>query len=229
MRFERRGYTAFETPVVASPNAPARVRCLLTKDAKFPARELGELRVETSEPHAKVTVDGVPFRRGKLPPGLHAVEAAAPGYENWSELVTVRAGASNHVHVSLTPTAERRLADGSRTRRIVAYSMGGAGLALAGVATALYFTNQARYDDWRADERAFSKRLSAGQPATHDAQTATHLQERAASIQRTDDFAIGTAVLGGALVGVSLALLLTEEKSDASPQARARAPLRFDW
>jgi hypothetical protein len=229
VRFERRGYATFESEVVASPNATANVRCVLAADSALLPHELGELRVETSQSNAKVTVDGAPFRRGKLPLGLHSVEAAAPGYERWSELVTVRAGAPNHVDVSLKPTAEQRLADASRTRRVVAYSMGGAGLVLAGVATALYFTNQARYNDWRDDQRAFAKELAAGDPTPAHAQTALDLQDRAASIQRTDDIALGTAVLGGALVGISLVLLLTEEHTDAPRRARAGSPLRFDF
>ena len=230
VRFERRGFVPSETAVVAGRKSVARVECALAQDLGLPASERAELRVRVSDSRATIRVNGVPFRGERLPPGPHAVEVVAPGFQPWKDQVNLRAGVRNELRVTLEPTAERSREEQSRTRSIVAYSTGGVGVALGGVAAILYVTNQPRYDDWRRDQQAFSRELSTGVETPGQARRAEDLQERAASIQRTDDLALGAGVLGGVLVAVSAALLLFDGDADArAPQKRAESPLELTW
>jgi hypothetical protein len=144
--------------------------------------------------------------------------------------VNARAGARNEIRVTLEPTEERRHAERARTRKVVAYSTGGVGLALIGVGVFVYTSNQTRYDEWKADQSAFSDELSSGQTGPDQARQSEELQERAASIQRTDDLALGAVVLGGALVTLATILFVTgEDAPPAQKQKRAAYPLRFTW
>jgi hypothetical protein len=230
VRFERRGFVPWEAAVVAGRKSVARVECALAHDLSLPVSDRAELRVLVSESRATIRVNGMPFRGERLPPGPHAVEVVAPGFQSWKDQVNLRAGVRNELRVTLEPTAERRREERSRTRSIVAFSAGGVGVALGAVAAILYVSNQSRYDDWRRDQQAFSRELSTGEPSPGQARRAEDLQERAASIQRTDDLALGAGVLGGVFVAVSAALLLSDGDADArASQERAAYPLRFAW
>jgi hypothetical protein len=226
VRFERRGYRPSEASVVAAPNATARIHCALVVDPELPAHQRAELRVGVEESGALVTVDGSPFRGGELPLGLHLLEVTAPGYRTFRKTITLRGGAPARVAVDLTPTAERRLAEHAHTRRLVTYSLGGAGLLLGGLATTLFITNQNRYEEWDDDRKDFFRQIADGGTTPEDAQRLLDLQDRAASIQRRDDVAIGTAVLGGVLLSASIVLWLTDDSTDGPSAGRASAPLQ---
>jgi hypothetical protein len=227
IRFERHGYRAHETSVLVIPNATVHARCALAIDPALSPNERSELRVGVNEPKARIIVDGSRFQRGKLPLGPHSIEVAAAGYETWRQIVTLRPGTPTLLEVTLEPTAERRLAEHAHTRRIVTYAMGGAGLVLGGVAAVLFITNENRYDEWQSDRIELLRDIAGGDTTQDDAERLVDLQERGASIQRTDDIALGAAVLGGALLSVSLVLLLTEDSTDATPAERAGPPLGF--
>jgi tetratricopeptide (TPR) repeat protein len=230
VRFERPGFALSEATVAVNPKSIARVPCELRLDPGLSASESAELRVLVGDPKAQIRVNGTPFRQGKLPLGPHVVEVTAPGFQTFREVVTVRRAMQNTLRVKLEPTAERERAERRDTRQIVAYSSGGVGIALGTVAAILYATNQARYEDWSRDQRALSNELAGGETRPDHAVRAADLQERAASIQRTDDIALGAGIVGGVLVAVSVGLLLSgEEPSTASRQNAVSHPLRFTW
>jgi tetratricopeptide (TPR) repeat protein len=218
VRFERPGFVPSELDVVADAQSVARAECALAYDPSFPARERAALRVSVSDARAAIFVNGMPFRGERIPPGRHTVDVTAPGFRPWRGEVNARAGVPNEIRVTLVPTEERRRAERAQTRKIVAYSTGGVGLALLGVGTVVYVSNQSRYDEWREARDALANDLSNGQSGPDQAQQAEDLQERAASIQRTDDLAVGALVLGGALVTLAAILLVTGE--DAPPEQK---------
>jgi hypothetical protein len=227
VRFERPGYSISETTVTTATKSTTRLRCLLAPYPGLSPRDTAELVVLSNEPKATIRVDGELYRKGKVPLGAHLVEVAAPGFETWSDIVTVRPGLQKRVDVALEPTPERRRADRVHTRKVVAYSMGAGGIVLGGIAAILYGTNQNRYDDWADDRQALADEIANGEGSIEHAREAADLQERAASIQRTDDIALGSAIIGGVLLTVSVGLLLTGE--DPSTERSARAPLRFTF
>jgi hypothetical protein len=230
VRFERRGYALSEAAIVVNPKSVTPARCELRLDPGLQAQESAELRVLVAERNAQIRVDGSPFRHARLPLGAHLVEVAAPGFQTFRDVVTVRPGMRNDVRVKLEPTAERERAERQKTRQIVAYTSGGVGIALGTVAAILYASNQTRYEDWSQDQRVLSNELAGGDASPDQAQRAADLQERAASIQRTDDVALGAGLLGGVLLAVSVGVLLSgEETSEASRRNAVSHPLRFTW
>jgi tetratricopeptide (TPR) repeat protein len=229
VRFERAGYRRDDTTLVVNPKSIARVRCSLVTDPNLAPNARTELRVVGAGPEARVSVNGGPYRQEKLPLGAHLVEVSAPGFLTWRRVVTLRPGPRNDLAVSLEPTAETRRAQSARTRTIVAYSVGGAGVALGALAAVVYVTNQSRYDDWNSDWKELSGEISSGESSPDHAERVADLQERAATIQRADDVALGAALLGGVAVAVSLGLLLSGSSDVSELEKRASRPLTISF
>lgn len=176
-----------EPHVASAPAAPSR----------------GYLAVTCKVAGLDVEVAGKPVGRTPLaaPVGSGAgrvsVKFARAGYEPVVREVSVLVGATSTITCSLplTPTRasiERR--EAAARRRIVGYGLAGAAVASLGASAAIYGWNQGRYDDWR------------------DARTdADPMVDRAVSIQRADDAAIGLIVLGAGLSALATWTLLATD------------------
>jgi len=138
--------------------------------------------------------------------------------------VTVAAGETRTVaaEVDLLPSVRRRLEREHTQRRTLTWITGGAGVALGVTAGVLFAVNQGRANDWNEEGARLSATLSAANPPDQAlvAAALAHDQD-AISIQRTGDIALGTAIVGGALIGIATYLYFTTEPV---PKARGRAP-----
>lgn len=110
--------------------------------------------------------------------------------------------------------------------------LGGAGIALVGSATALYFWNDGRYTAWRTDRDQLESIANREQLSQQDAAVweATHASnERLASIQRVDVSVAITAGVGAVALGFGIWRLLAAD--DPSPDVAAALPLawRLRW
>jgi hypothetical protein len=204
--FTRAGYqgTAIRANVTARDTA--RVNCRLEPDPNLLPQEGAELRVIPSEPDASVLVDGRPHFGRRLPAGAHVVTVSKSGFESWKRSVVLHAGRPHVVMPSLQPTAavsdRRRL----ERRRTWALASGGSGVLLAGLAAALLVTNQRHYEDWQRDQRALSSELASGRASADHSRRSAELNDRAARIQRADDLALASGVVGGLLLITSASL-----------------------
>jgi hypothetical protein len=114
--------------------------------------------------------------------GSVSVKFARASYEPIVREVSVFAGATSTIACSLPLTPTRLSLERNRAasrRRVLGYGLAGAAVASLGAGAAIYGWNQGRYDDWH-DTR------------THDDAGV----ERAVSIQRADDAAVGLLILG---------------------------------
>jgi hypothetical protein len=74
----------------------------------------------------------------------------------------------------------------------------------------LYAVNGERYEDWRAESKAFSERDASQSELKREA---AELQAKATSIQQLDDVALAVGALGVASIGVGIGLYLTTPSS----------------
>lgn len=203
VRFERPGYQARTLELVAEPAGVVRADCALVPEPVLAARERGELRVMVSQPDATVLVDGARLSSPVLPAGTHRIEVVAPGFSAWQREVVVPAGKSVVETAILAPTPERQRAERERSRKTWAWTLAGVGAALAVTSTTLFIVNHGRYDDWQKDHDQLSQELANGIVGPDQAAREADLKQRATGIQRTDDIAVGCAILGGASLAVS--------------------------
>lgn len=141
-------------------------------------------------------VGKTPFaRRIESGAGNVSVRFSRDGYQPTNVQVAVTRGATSTVPCALPlkPTRDSIARDRARRQhRIVGYSLAGAAVASLAVGAGVYSWNQGRYSDWR-DQR------TASNPMT----------ERAVSIQRADDAAVGLVILGAGLSALATWTLLT--------------------
>jgi hypothetical protein len=204
VRFARFGYRTIETSLDVGEK-PARLGCRLAVDLS--GVRPGRLKVSPSERFSRVSVDGRAFDDAPLPPGMHAVRVERSGYRPWTRNVVVEPGGVHTMAAILEPTPEyvAELEEKARSQRHVAIGVGATGVVLVGTSIALFVWNGERYDDWQADEGGSNR------------------SSRATSIQRVDDLAVGTAVLGGAALVTAGVLWLTSGSPPRPANARSGA------
>lgn len=106
------------------------------------------------------------------------------------------------------PIAAHQATRHASSLRTWAFVSAGASVVAVGAAAGLFSYQSSQMADWRADRAALSFRLAQAPAGADDLRRAGELQQQAADIQRTGDLALGLAVVGGALVLVSVGLFL---------------------
>ena len=133
----RPGYLPVERTVTLDDGARGELAFTLDEDPAAPPSAKGVLRLSALEPDADLSIDGVPRRMGgttvMLAAGPHELRVARPGFEPYQQTISMTAGGETPLNIALTPTPETRARyeDGVKTRRIVGWSVLGAGAALA--------------------------------------------------------------------------------------------------
>lgn len=106
--------------------------------------------------------------------------------------------AAQRAIASLESTA-RRDAERNETRRIgLAVSTAAGALVLAGVASALFFDNRARYKDWRAEQDALDELWLTSKAGAEPTERQAANDARADRIKTQDQVVVGVGVAGGA-------------------------------
>jgi hypothetical protein len=161
---------------------------------------------------ARLLVDGQPHTSRPLPYGEHIINAELAGYEPWQRRVNLAASSTTIVEVELQPdeaTKRDQLEQARATRTTWAYSLGVAGIGAALGTFGLYSWNSHRYEGYRSDVAALARDASDGVSSPEFVSRSNRLQERAASIQRTDDIAVGLGVLAAGFMTTSAVVFTT--------------------
>jgi hypothetical protein len=217
VRFSRDGYDDFESEIAADATHESSVVCRMVPKANLPSDSRAEIHLRVSEQDAKVLVDGVPLTGPVLPAGRHHLEVVRAGFQGWTSDVDLAPRRATELSVQLQPEPEyaHELADRARARRTWAYVVGGTGVALGATAVALALRSSAEYDAWSHERDQIAQAPTA---ADYVAQL-RRVQEKAMTVQRLDDWAIATGVVGGVLVASGAVLFLT-----SGPTRSALAP-----
>jgi hypothetical protein len=160
----------------------------------------------------RVATDAGPLGEGGLKvevpidPGSHKVTAAAPGYLPWTVTVVVKEAEQLEIQIpklapepvlpAFAPLADARGAEGRRSSVGLHLGVGGVVFAAAGIAL------------WSV---AYSKLQSAKDACTQECSPGDR-DNRASDIQTLKNVAIGSWVVGGALVAASGAYLVLHRK-----------------
>lgn len=133
------------------------------------------------------------------------------GFNDWQQVVIARSGFPQLFQVRLVPTAERVQEQRRKAaaKRSWSYVIGGTGLALLSTSAALYIDNNSRYRHWSDGRDSLAREAEQGSPTLSEHIAAS--RQTAVSIQRQDDVALGTALLGGAVVGYAIASWFTAD------------------
>lgn len=208
VRFSRSGYLAREKAVLTSAGRRTEVSCDLGIDRRATAALGARLKLVPNERDAEVLVDGVPLEGQALPPGPHHVVVRREGFKPWSRDLTLAPQRTTFVDVFLEPTARHaKLYEQRADRyRLAALVGAGAGVALGGVAAALYATSANQFASWRAEREALDADLLDGHVDTSEVARSHDLSQRAARIQALDDAAFAMAATGGVVAVVSAAI-----------------------
>lgn len=208
IKFARVGYATVQREIVATTGHVVSVSCDLRPLARLTATQQGNLVLRTFPSNSEVLVDGTPFRASAVPIGRHRIEVRHPGY--FTQVHDVNVGSPQEllldVKLKATPEFQRKLEVQAQHQRSFSYALGSAGVALNAVALTAYLINRSRYDTWQGDR----DRIAAG--ASNPREWAD-LAERAASIQRVDDYALVGGVVGTALLTTSIYFLIKGEES----------------
>jgi hypothetical protein len=211
LRFVRAGYRSDVQSVEVVPGGSRRVECRLLPDASLAKRGV-PFEVQ-SEPPATIYVDGLPWREGKLPPGVHDLRVERSGFVPWNQVVRLEPSVPRVVTIKLRPTHEyaARLASQRRSDRVLSAGVGATGLVLLGGATLLYAWNGTRYDEWMTDRRAALQAIAAGGLTSGSLRRWNDLTVRSNDIERTDALALGLGVTGAvALTAAGLIWLASD-------------------
>jgi hypothetical protein len=181
--------------------------------------QLSRLTVEVSSesdvPGLVVELDGAPVGRAALgvavpvDPGTHTVEAKAPGKQPWQTTVDVSAGASQKsvtvprlADAPEAPAAAKAANDGAdkgsksendgSTQRLVAYTLGGAGVVGLGIGTAFGLSAISK------NKKSNSEGCSGNECSPEGA--AIRKEARTAGTASTIAFAAGGALLAAGVV-----------------------------
>jgi hypothetical protein len=211
--FERPGYVRSERPIVVPKGRVLVVSCKPRPDASWRG-PTGRLTVETSEPSARIEVDGIAYDSRRLPVGRHVVEIEHAGFRPWRQDVSVSDNGDHRVFVNLQPTKERVAEQdaAARRQRNWALGFGIAGLGLSTAATTLYIWNSGRHSEWLDDRHALDEKLTSGAPPGDLVDEVSSMRARAVDIQQTDDVVGGLAIVGGAALVTSVVLWLTADR-----------------
>ncbi len=179
----------------------------------LPEQDSGLLRVSCDASDAEIAVDGGRSTNARaLPPqslnaGRHQLlfrEAKA----QWEQVVEVPANGEVTVGCALPklePTLTAKKATGSGVLSIPrGYFVIGAGVAVAGAALGLYLDNGARYDDWKATDRALN--------ANPDIAARARNNQLADKIGTYNVVTVVLALTSGALIGGGVALLAWDSR-----------------
>jgi hypothetical protein len=186
VRFSRSGYQTVTRELSARPHELLRVSCQQKVERPLPRRLAGRLQVHSSPAHPEVFVDGELFSDQPLPAGIHRLRLQRDGFLARERLFNVAPGQTTTVEERLSPTAaalaEQR-AERAR-KRMSALILGGAGAIGLAAGAGIYAWNTSRFSDWQ-DTRAHLSR--------------DENLKRVVSLQRADDAAIGSFLLGAGL------------------------------
>jgi serine/threonine-protein kinase len=162
-------------------------------------------------------------------PGDYALLARAPGYEEWSTTLQVRAGVDSGVLIPELRSLPQQQSDAAAalaqpvarastkspintTRRSVSLALGGAGLVGVVVGTALALDAKSRYD------RAVGSSCAAGR-------CTDWAVEQAQAARAQGNWATGASLIGGALLASGLVLWLTAPPAASTERAALRPQL----
>ena len=113
------------------------------------------------------------------------------------------------VRLHATPEHTREIAERVSSRQNWAYVIGGSAVALLGTGVALYANNNSRYQSWQQSRAGLSRDIQSQSSVPDLDRRVASVRETAVSIQRRDDLALGTSVLGGALLSYAVISWLT--------------------
>jgi hypothetical protein len=206
--FHRAGYGPTDHTVTVKAGQRTPVRCGIEPVSPPDAAHTGRLVVQTSEPAARVQVDGG-SQHELLPEGLHSVRISKPGFVAFDQLVDVPAGGAARVDAKLLPTAAevRRYQARASTQRAWAYALGAAGLAAGAAGAIVYVWNDARHGTWQERKTGLDAEWATLPPHSADLvarQTAN--DELIGSIHDADRVALGLGI--GAVVSLTGSAIL---------------------
>jgi hypothetical protein len=223
--FERRGYVTRELTFEARPGAIISIPCGLAPDPR--SAELAELMVR-HPPGARVWVDGAPFTTPRIPPGRHRLSVFGPGFVPDERIVSLAPNSRLGVDIQLQRSTNTLLLEQTqrqRTRRIVAYAIGGTGLAALAGAASIYVLNNQAHADWQKDNDELVTRLRDNPESVHPRELDTLLRDEN-RIRNRDNLVVGLATAGLLSLATAAALWLYsgEPALVVSPSAiRARS------
>jgi hypothetical protein len=211
--FERQGYSRENKKVNVVTESMAHVECKLKALSPLPAAYSASLEVKASEPGAGVFVDGEPFTSpGKTVVGKHWVEVRRTGFKTYQSEVTLKSGANNALNAVLIPEPDylRDYRSSAELQRILAYAIGGTGIAVGFASVVIFAWNDGRYGDWKKERDKLDRIYSNKEPYPEDTdKRQSKNDDLLRSIQDWDAVTIGTAIAGGALLTAGIVLFLT--------------------
>ena len=203
LRFERSGYSPNVLALPADPSAV--IECGLVALDENAAL----IPVALDAPaHLALQVDGQPFRRGGLPSGRHLLALSGHGVVPTEALVEISEGPKRRVSLAANATPDSLSSERAKRRRLHLYSalasagVGAAGLSIAGV---LYAINRDAYASWR-DEGTELARRATEVPGSVGVSDWDGLLKRENTLRNRDSVALGSALLGSALLLTGAAL-----------------------
>lgn len=206
LRFERAGYAPNALPLPADPSAV--IDCgLVGLDG---SAELTPVAFD-APPHLVLEIDGQPFRRGALPSGRHLLALSGRGVVPTETLIEISDSRRRRISITANPTPDSLSNERTKRRRWHVYSAlasAGAGAAGLGIAGVLYAMNRDAYASWRADGTALAQRANA-MPQSVGIADWDDLFRRENTLRNRDSVALGSALLGSALLLTGAALWWT--------------------
>jgi len=184
LHFSRPGYYVVERRFELEANASTVQDCGQRALSKLPFEVEARLKLSIEPVDSEAFVDGERFGGRPLPSGPHDLSIRRDGFVPMSKRIILSAQRTTEYAVTLKPTASyaARRRDAIVHRHRVGYALAGVGAALLAASAGIYIWNDGRYDRWRSG-------------ADRDLQ-------RAISIQRFDDLALGLLLVGaGATTG----------------------------
>jgi hypothetical protein len=228
---ERAGYAPFTRHVVLLEGG-ASVDCRLSRDPATGPEFSATLTIAAQPADSSIRVDGVAFRSGVLPIGVHDLTIERSGFRPWHGRVELAPGQARRVSVALAATPEFHAEQVATARRHRTWAIisAGAGVLLAAGAATTFIVNSGRYEDWQAKASALEAELASGAAGADALQRYREVTLEAASLQRTDDIAVGLAISAGVTLGVGAVLwFLAPSAPETSTRVGRLPPLGFSW
>lgn len=228
----RTGYRTRERRFEAAPGETVEIDCSLNAEPR------GDNAVKLTVVHPEgtsVAIDGTPFEGGSVPAGRHHLSVAGPGYDALERNVVLEP--KRPLRLTLVPqpsgmsavrAAERR----ARAERDWSYLIAGLGLGAATAGGVLYWDNDRRYDDWRAESRELIADY-ARDPSSAPPERWSELFDDEQAIRNRDAVALSLGVFGGTLLAAATALYLTAGgpslRLTVTPERSAAVELHSFW
>lgn len=226
VRFSRNGYEPDEQEVAVGAGMSQRAACSLSVARDLPADKAARLAVSCPRAGARVAVDAVEYHGEPLPAGRHHVTVHCAGCVPWSADVDLAVATTRWLQAApaLLPETTLRLAEERARRRTWMWITGGAGLVFGATSAALFANHAQRMSEWTSEGERLDQRLYSGGTLNQNALSdAFQHQNAIASIQKTQDFAIGFAVAGAAALAISGVIFFGESFSGTGEVVRPRA------